>query len=92
MTQKGGGNTSIITNLQAENQQLKQMLVQKEMVMHQRAEATFCAMIDCMNQLAAMAQAGHPGAKQLLKQWAGALDGARTAAEGLVVVRGNGTH
>ncbi len=90
MAPPGGGNTSIIGRLQAENAQLKQILAQKDMVMHQRAEPALCELIDCLNTLTKMATAGHAPAVRLLQQWKEAVANAEAAAGSLLVVR-NGT-
>lgn len=87
MKQRGGGNVSIIAQLQQENAQLKQAITQKDMVMLQRAEPGLCEIIDCLNHLARMATQGHAPALRLLQAWKEATTNAEAAAGNLLVVR-----
>lgn len=75
-----------IAELGQQNQVLQQLL-------RQRSEPMLAAVLDAMNDLSAMAEQGHPGARDLLAKWNAALERARAAApgkpSGIVVANGH---
>lgn len=75
-----------IAELGQQNQLLQQLL-------HQRSEPMLAATLDALNNLSAMAEQGHSGARDLLAKWNAALERARNAAperpSGIVVANGH---
>lgn len=71
--------------LRAENAALKQVL-------HQRGEPMFLAVMDALDTLCAMAEAGHPQAQALLTKWNRVLQRAQDAISRLAVVRNGQPH
>jgi hypothetical protein len=74
--------------LRAENAALQQRVAQLQGLLNQRAVPVLATLVDALNAMAGAAQAGDPGARQLLGEWRQALQNADSAASGLVVVNG----
>jgi hypothetical protein len=72
--------------LQAENAELRRMVMLKHELLRQRAEPILCAVIDALEGLTVMAKENNPDAKRLLVSFKRALETAMAAAEGLQIV------
>lgn len=76
-----------IQALQVENTALKQALGQHQALLHQRAEPVFLQAMDALDNLCAMAEQGHPQARELVAKWNRVQQRAQDAATRLTVVR-----
>jgi hypothetical protein len=63
--------------LNAQNAQLQQQNAQLSGLLHQRAEPLWTAVLDATTTLIAMAEQGHPQAREMLGKWVRAQDAAR---------------
>ena len=86
------GPAQTIEALRAENAALQQALAQHQTLLHQRAEPMLLAAMDALDNLCAMAEAGHPQARALIERWTRVQQRAQDAGTRLTVVRAPAAH
>lgn len=78
--------------LEQENAQLQARAAQLQQVLHQRSEQQLFAVMDCLDALCSMAEAGHPQARALIDRWRAVQQRVEDSSTRLTVVRQNGSR